>query len=265
MSSRQIMTSAMNTTRFRESRLLAIVAALTVVSVGQTLGQSETRLSSTVVRLNGHARCSFDGGKTWRMIKVGDTLESGAMVQTAKKSDVDLALAGRAESQPDNLVSLADDTLLKLDKVARKRVAESQESIDEILLDLRRGAIAGNVRNLVGASRYEIAFANGVAGMRESSYRLRANGELAVLKGKAFIALTDGRPAKEIGAGQQFNPANGTVSVLASQPTPSPAAPQPTAAVSQESTAKSDTPVRQPVPAKRKVQPPSTGLRRAVP
>jgi hypothetical protein len=259
------MNSAMNIRHFRELRLLAASAVLAVGAAGQTLAQQETLLPSTVVRLNGPARCSTDGGKTWRMVKVGDTLDSGAMIQTSKKFDLDLALGGRAENQPDHQVTMAEDTLLKIDKVARKRVAGSPETLDEISLDLRTGAIAGNVRNLVGASRYEIAFTNGVAGMREGSYRLRANGELAVLKGKAFIALTDGRPAKEIGAGQQFNPATGIVAALPPQATPPPVESQPTAAASPESTAKSGPPLRQPVPAKRKVQLPSTGLRRAAP
>jgi hypothetical protein len=94
---------------------------------------------------------------------------------------------------------------------------------------------------------------------------MRANGELGVLKGKAFIAMTDGRPAKEIGESQQFNPATGMVAALPPQATPPPAESQPVAAASQESTVKSDPPARQTVPAKRKMQLPSTGLRRAAP
>ena len=259
------MNSAMNTRRFPDSKFLVALAVLALGAAGQAFAQSETLLPSTVVRLEGHARCSADAGKTWRMVKVGDTLDSGAMIQTAKKSDMDLALGGRADTQPDNLVRLAEDTLLKLDKVAKKRSGGSQEIVDEISLDLRTGAIVGNVRSLAGASRYEITFANGVAGVREGSYRFRANGELAVLKGKAFIALTDGRPAKEIGAGQQFNPATGMVAALPPQATPSPAESQPTSAAAKESSVKPDPPARKPVSSTRQVKPPSTGLRRAAP
>jgi hypothetical protein len=259
------MNSDMNTRHFRESRLLAAVAALALGATGPGFAQNETQLPSTIVRLNGHARCSTDAGKTWRMAKDGDTLDSGAMIQTAKKSELDLVLGGRAEAQPDNLVRLAEDTLLRLDKVAKKRSAGSQETVEEISLDLRTGAIAGNVRSLAAASRYEVTLASGIAGLREGSYRLRANGELAVLKGKAFIALTDGRPAKEIGEGQQFNPATGIVAALPPQATPPPVESQPNATASSESTAKPAPPVRETAPPARRVKAPNTGLRRAVP
>lgn len=259
------MNFTMKTRRYPALGMLIVVAALAAGFAGTALAQDETSLPSTIVRLNGPARCSTDGGKTWRMVKAGDALDSGAMIQTAKTSNLDLALGGRTESQPDALVSLAEDTLLRLDKVAKRRVAGSPEAVDEILLELRTGAITGNTKKLTGASRYEITFAKGVAGLREGSYRLRANGELGVVTGKAFIALTDGRPAKEIDAGQQFNPATGTVGALASQRTPPPATSQPAAAASQESAVKSDVPARQTSPSKRKSPPPSTGLRRAAP
>jgi len=258
------MISVMNTGHFRELTLLASFAALAVGTAERTFAQNESLPPSTIVRLNGHARCSTDNGKTWRMVKIGETLESGSMIQTAKQSDLDLALGGRVAAQPDNLVTLAGDTLLKLDKVERRQVAGSKDWEDEISLDLRTGAIAGNVRSLNGASRYEITFPKGVAGMREGRYRLRANGELGVLEGKAFIALTDGRPAKEISASQQFNPASGTVTALA-QATPPPVAQQAVTTTPPESTADSDPPAPPPLAPRRKFQPPSTGLRRAIP
>lgn len=256
---------AMKKRRFPELELLVAVAFLAVGAARQTFAQSETLLPSTIMSLNGPARCSTDSGKTWRMVKVGDTLESGWMIQTSKKSNIELALGGRTETQPDHLVSLGEDTLLKLDKVASKRVAGSQETVEEISLDLRTGTIAGNVRSLAGASRYEIAFAKGVAGMREGSYRLRANGEISVLKGKGFIALTDGKPAKEIGAGQQYNPATGTVAVLPPQATPSPSEPQPAAPALSESSVKPAPPARETASPTKRVKPPNTGLRRAAP
>jgi hypothetical protein len=255
----------MNKSRFREASMLAVVGMLAVGDLGHALAQTESLLPSTILRLSGPARCSTDGGKSWRMVKAGDALDSGAMIQTSKKSELDLALGGRAENQPDQLVTLAEDTLLKIEKVAGKRMVGSQETVEEISLDLRTGDLAASVRRLSGGSRYEITFAKGIAGLKEGSYHLRASGELGVLKGKGYVALTDGRPAKEVGEGQQFNPATGTVTALAPPPSISPSERQPTVAASQETTAKPDAPERKPVPAKRKVQAPSTGLRRAAP
>lgn len=240
----------MKTKRFFPLKLLS--GSIAVMAIGlatQAFAQSETLVSSTIVRMKGHARCSTDGGKTWRMVKAGDTLASGSMIQTAFKSDLDIVLGGQArpsvdgsfynpETQPANLVSLSEDTLLRIDKTAKKRAAGSQESLEEFSLDLRTGTITGNVTKLSPASRYEIAFVHGVAGTREGIYTLRANGEMSVLKGKAFMALTDGRPAKEIAAGQQFNPATGMIATLPPQATQSPAGWQPAPTASDASSVK---------------------------
>jgi|SRR5688572_5902744 len=259
----------MNTKHFFLSKLLASsVAAMLIGLTGQSLAQTETSVTSTILRMKGHARFSADGGKTWQMVKAGDKLVSGSMIQTAFKSDLDLVLGEPADTQTANLLNLAEDTLLSLDKIARKQTAGSQDIAEEVLLDLRKGTITGNVRKLVAESRYEITFVNGVAGAREGIYTLRANGELNVSKGKTFIALADGKAAKEVAAGQQFNPATGAVTALAQPATRATASPtewQPAPGIAQETPAISDEPARQPVPTKRKVQPPSTGLRRAAP
>jgi hypothetical protein len=244
--------------------LSSSIAVMAIGLAAQSFDQGETLVSSTILRLKGHARCSTDGGKTWRMVKAGDTLASGSMIQTAFKSELDLVLGETAESQTANLLNLAEDTLLRLDKIARKPGTGSPGTAEEISLDLRKGTITGNVRKLAATSRYEIAFVHGVAGTREGIYKLQANGEISVLKGRAFIALTDARPAKAIAAGQQFNPATGTLAALPPQATPSPAEWQP-AAASQESSVKPAPPARQPVSSTRKLQPAATGLRRAAP
>ncbi len=256
----------MKTKRIFPSKLLASsIAAMAVGFAAQSFSQTETLVSSTITRLKGHARCSADGGKTWQMVKVGDKLVSGSMIQTAFKSDLDIVLSEPADSQTANLLTLAEDTLLSLDKIARKQATGSPEAAEEISLDLRKGTITGHVRKLTPASRYEMAFLHGVAGTREGVYALRANGELRVSSGKAFIALTDGKAAKEVAAGQHFNPATETVAAPTSQATASPATWQPAPAIAPETPAVSDQPEHRPARVKRKVQPPSTGLRRAAP
>ena len=252
------------------------MVAVTVGLAVQCSAQSETLLPSTVVRMKGHARLSTDNAKTWRMVKLGDSLDSGSLIQTAFKSELDVALGEQArpsadgavydrETQPANLISLSEDTLLQIDKIARRRAAGAQESVEETSLNLRKGTITGSVRKLNGGSRYEIAFANGVAGTREGAYRLRANGEMSVLKGRAYIALTDGKPAKEIAEGQQFNPATGMIAALPPEAEQSTAQWQPASAASKESSVKSAPPAREPVSSTRRMKPPSTGLRRAAP
>jgi hypothetical protein len=126
-------------------------------------------------------------------------------------------------------------------------------------LDLRKGTITGNVRKLAATSRYEIAFVHGVAGTREGIYKLRENGELSVLKGKAFIAFTDGKAAKEVAAGQYFDPATGLIAALSSD---SPQAFSQPAVSQTERPATTSTPAPAIVSPVRRMQPGSTGLRR---
>lgn len=227
----------------------------------QASAQTETLLPSTVVRLNGSARGSSDGGKSWRTLKAGDAVESGALIQTAFNSDLDLALGART----DQVVNLAEDTLLRLDRIASKTIPGAPSAAEEISLDLRKGTITGTVRSRSSQSRYEMVFAHGVAGLQEGNYRMRATGELAVSQGKAFIALTDGRPVREIVAGQQFNPATGLITALPAQTISSPAARPAAATGSQTDPAKSESTARQTAPPRRKVEFPSTGLRRVGP
>jgi hypothetical protein len=227
----------------------------------QAVAQTESLLPSTVVRLNGNARASSDGGKSWRTLKAGDAVESGGLIQTAFNSDLDLALGART----DQVVNLAEDTLLRLDRIASRAIPGASAAAEEISLDLRKGMITGTARRRSSSSRYEIVFAHGVAGLQEGSYRMRATGELAVSQGKAFIALTDGRPVREIAAGQVFDPATDLITALPPQTMSAPAARPAAAAGSQTDPAKSESTARQTPPPRRKIEFPSTGLRRVGP
>jgi hypothetical protein len=193
------------------------VVALTFGHQTQALAQAESSLPSTVVRMTGQARGSADNGKTWKPLKVGHILRSGTLVQTAKRADLDIVLGEQVapsatdafynpDARPANFLSLSSDTLLKLDKVVSKAAADSTAS-EEILLELRTGEVTGNVKKITGDSKYEISFIGGVAGTREGIYKLNANGQMTVLKGKAFVASADGN-VKEYAAGEQVTPKN---------------------------------------------------------
>lgn len=224
----------MKTHRYFASTLARLLAGLTVGCVIPVPGQTETPLPSTVVRLKGHARCKTAGGATWSMIKVGELIYPGSVIETAQRSDMDLLLGEEVkparrdadsynpEVHPGNVVRLSEDSVLQIDKLARKPAAGSKESEEEIQLELRSGTMLGSVRKLAGESKYEIAFASGVAGTRGAVYGLSAKGELSVLKGAAYIALADGSPARAVGADQQFNPSTGLITNLARLSAPLP-------------------------------------------
>ena len=77
-------------------RLLPYTALLLLTAcVTQPGAEREVFLASRVLYLKGEARCSMDGGKTWRNIKVGDLLQPGSLVQTARSSWLHVALGQR--------------------------------------------------------------------------------------------------------------------------------------------------------------------------
>jgi len=214
----------MKTDRYFASTLVAAVMGLTAGCVISAGAQTETPLSSTVVRLKGYARYKTDDRAPWRMIKVGELINPGSVVETAQRSDMDLLLGEEVQptrgsaynpaTYPGNVVRLADDSVLRIDKLSRTPAEGSKEPGEKIMLELRSGRILGRVGKLAEESNYEIAFAGGVAGMRDTVYGLTAKGELSVLKGAACIALADGSPARAVAAEQQFDPGTGSITKL---------------------------------------------------
>lgn len=211
-----------------------LVLAAFCVATRSALAQTGATLPATVLRLKGHARYTTDNVKTWQMIKAGDVLMPGTLVQTARESQLDLLLGGDAKARrglkakdfynPDanhgaNLAGLSENTLLKLDKLTRTS-SDGGAMTEEIQLDLSAGMILGNFSQPSPGSKYEVAFVGGVAGMKSAVYQLRAGGELAVLGGKVWVALADGQPAREVVAGRQFNPATGQITELPPQDAP---------------------------------------------
>jgi hypothetical protein len=182
---------------------LALAVGITLSAVAQT----ERPAPSTVLRVAGKARCSVDNGVTWKLLKAGDVIYARALIQTAEGSDLDLLIGEQMkapakgttfnpESRPCHFVSLAADTVLHLEKITRDAA-----STEEILLELRTGTINGNVKTMVPGSKYEVGFASGIAGMRESIYRLSSGGQLNVMKGKAYVAMNDSSEVKVVEAG----------------------------------------------------------------
>ena len=247
---------------------LTLVASLTIPA----FAQGDTPLPSTVLRVAGHARCSVDGGKQWKLLKAGDIIYAGSMVQTAQGSDLDLLLGEQVKAPaknstynpdafPGHFISLSADAVLKLDKVTRKASSADQE----ILLELRTGTVNGNVKKLSGSSNYEIGFAGGIAGMREAIYQLSSGGQLNVMKGKAFVAMNNNPDVKVVEAGSELAPKT-VVPATAAAPHPQSQSPQPIVApapIHTQPAATSAAPTKETTA--QRVPLPRSGLRRAAP
>lgn len=181
-----------------------------------------------VLRVKGHARFSTDN-KTWNPLKKGQVLPPGVLIQTGERATVDLqpgdegaaptsidsangGVRPTAELTADTIRlyenSVLDITKLMADRTDAGRVSETQ-------LDLRSGRLMGAVRKSSAASRYEIKFSSGVAGVRDGTYILNASGALDVLYGTTIIAM-EAADAKIVTANHQFDPATGLVSEIQS-------------------------------------------------
>src|SRR5258708_19969310 len=180
--------------------LIGCGIALVVVSAA---GQGAIDGAARVVRLHGAARSST-GNFIWQPIKLGDVLRPGTVVQTSAEpgSYIDLVLGdGKAPlarpgtyhpsipssfgssattfqpTSEQNTVRLWSDGALGLDKLTTLQTGADR--VTETQLDVKRGRITANVKKLSAASKYEIKFANGVAGVPGTVFDIQA---FAILK-----------------------------------------------------------------------------------
>jgi hypothetical protein len=217
---------------------MAAVLSLTIVA--NAAAETPSR-SGKVVRIKGEARYST-GKKVWEPLKVGTVLKSGAVVQTAKDSFVDIVISESAEAQaftlkspkssssptsasagastptPDqDVIRVLDDTYLVFDGLS---ASENGSGITtETLLDLKKGSIFGSVKKQAAASRFEIKIPNGVAGIRGTTF-LITTFSVACLTGSAVAAFTGsggGVETQVVGAGTQLNTNTGQTSPLSQE------------------------------------------------
>jgi hypothetical protein len=205
--------------------LLACGVACAMVSTlaAQTVEQGTAK----VVRLKGAARYAT-GSNAGKLLKVGDIIRPGSVIQTADKSRVDLALGESSVSSPpsgepgagagltyqpstdQNVIRLWENTLLGIDKLSVSQTGADQ--VSDTQLDLKAGHLFGMVKKMSAASKYEVKIPNGVAGIRGTVYDISAEGIVKVLSGSVVLAYVgpDGSVMTQVIMGlQQFDaPAN---------------------------------------------------------
>ena len=188
--------------------------------------------SAKVVRLKGAARYAT-GPNAGQLLKVGDIIKAGAVIQTAADSRVDLALGdgsapvaqstvppistslSYAPSSDQNIVRLWENTLLGIDKLTETQTGA--DVVTETQLDLKAGHIFGSVKKMSAASKYEVKIPNGVAGVRGTVYDISAEGLIKVLSGSVVLAYVgpDGTVVTQVvGEAQQFDARTGVLSGL---------------------------------------------------
>lgn len=202
------------------SKYLAITT-LAIAMVASAAAQQLVQSSAKVVRIKGEARYATQAN-VWQPLKVGDVLNAGTIIQTARDSRVDMVLGERNAAaqeapkwgdvvsyQPEveqDFVRVQENSVLVIDKLL---VADTgADQIRETELNLRSGRIFGTVKKLSAASKYEIKIPNGIAGIRGTIYIIDALGTVGVMQGSVGLAYMDGagNPVTQmVVGGQSFN------------------------------------------------------------
>ncbi|MCX7721689.1 MAG: FecR domain-containing protein [Verrucomicrobiae bacterium] len=186
--------------------------------------------AAKIVRIKGAARYTT-GDNKWHPLNVGDVLKPGTIIQTASDSQVDMMLWDRDEVsermitpvfvyKPDvearvNMIRMYENTVLSLDKLSWMETGA--DLVTETQLDLRAGRIFGTVKKMPAASRYEVKFPNGVAGIRGTIYMLDASGLIKVLTGQVVMSYVkpDGSIVTQVvQGGQMYDPVTGLLTPI---------------------------------------------------
>lgn len=211
-----------------------MAAALSLAVITNADAQDSKARTGKVVRIKGDARYST-GNKVWQPLKVGTTLKSGNIVQTAPNSFVDVVIneeataeavaikpiststsasassaaggggAGAIPTPDQDVVRILDDSYLVFDSL--NATVTSADTVTETLLDLKKGSIFGSVKKQASASRFEIKTPNGVAGIRGTIFMISTS-SISCLTGSVICAFTDAQGnvgTQVVGGGQQFN------------------------------------------------------------
>lgn len=198
---------------------------------------------ATVVRIHGTGSVTLDGGATWQALKLGETLQQGAVIKTDGDSTVDLVLSetaanigshqgggaglnnagayasgipptspGFKAAAQQNVIRIFGGAQLAIDKLTYSDTGA--ETVSDTELDLQSGKIFGTVKKLSAMSKYEIKTPTGVAGIRGTEYSMGSDGSIICYSGSVVVAGANGT-AVVVPAGSSFNPTTGAIVVLA--------------------------------------------------
>lgn len=230
------------------------VATLAIAGLATMANADSVKQEIRVWKIEGNARFSTDN-RTWHTLHKGDMLSTGAVIQTAEESSVDLllgdavgtsatevivgqpqaatgkiggaGLAAASEAGPKpNAIHLYENSIFSVDSLTKETTGVDE--VSDTQLNLRSGRVFGNVKKLSAASRFEIKLPNGVAGIRGTSFTIAANGTLYVLTGSVVLSYSvpvsalnpTGVISILIPAGQYYNPFTGPGGTLNTNPTP---------------------------------------------
>lgn len=217
-----------------------VAGMVSIVLVVGANAQTAKERTGKVVRIKGAARYST-GNKTWQPLKVGTILKSGAIVQTAADSYVDIVLnedataaavsmprpatsataaaagggggGGGSKAPEHDVIRVQEDSALAIDRVSATDTGADRVTVTE--LDLRSGSVFCSVKKQAAASRFEVKIPNGIAGIRGTYALVFADGRIICGTGSVVSAYTDAAgktTTKVVPAGFQLDNRTGDMS-----------------------------------------------------
>jgi len=227
--------------KYIQTLITMIVAGAVLALDGTARADSVKPCLVTVVRIQGQARYSL-GDNNWHPLVVGKVLRSGAIIQSAVDSSVDIVLSadpvgmpqaaiapttmvmapdskvrGFASYEPtvqQNVIRMWGNTVLAVDKLTQFETGV--QTVSDTELDLRAGRIFFNVKKMSATSQFIIKIPNGVAGIRGTYGWIDSKGPMAIGSGSGVISvINNGKPVtEEVNAGFQFDPDTGNVTPI---------------------------------------------------
>ena len=181
--------------------LLGIALSSVLMNAGLTaFAQPATPGYATVVRVQGEASYSLDGGVHKFPLVAGKFLDPGASIYTGADGIVDVVL-GKAIDLPQatwvperislavdspvrgmisykpsaeqNVVRIMFSSTLVIDKLTTP--SSSSDSVSDTELDLKKGSIFASVKKLNPAAQYLVKTPTGIAGVRGTHFSIALN------------------------------------------------------------------------------------------
>lgn len=201
---------------------MVFVPGLFLVALGlgcHSVYENDVLLPSSVLRVKGSARYSRPGGTNWITLKKGALLETGAVVQTAGDSLVDVALGERRWGnyqeqaglrgertyvwQPNHLTSVLrvdSDSVVRFEHVARKG-----GSVKTQQMEARFTLLTGRVFCAVGHVDCEIRLTNNVVRAQNALFSVTSYGLMAVNNGAVTVIDTKSNLTNQLKAGYEYD------------------------------------------------------------
>jgi len=222
--------------KYMQTLMTMAVSGVVLALASSAVAQTVKPCMVTVVRIQGEARYSL-GDNVWHPLLVGKILGSGAIIQSAANSTVDIVLSGEPIAMPQaapspntigyapdpnvrglvsykpmvqqNVIRMFGDTVLAVDKLTQ--FDTGVDTVSDTELDLRAGRIFLNVKKMSATSQFIIKIPNGVAGIRGSSGCISADGSVQWFTGEIVISIIkNGQPfTYTVDGGFGFNPQTG--------------------------------------------------------